>query len=171
MDPKRIIAGKKILIVDDEEDILQTLSESLQICKLDTASSFAEAKDLLEKNDYDVAILDIMGVEGFRLLQVAKDRGIPALMLTAHALTEENLKKAAEEGASYYAPKEEIRRIDTFVADVVEAKEKKKNPWVRWFESLGDFYDRKFTGPNWREKESEFWRKKLKSSLQIDNDV
>jgi DNA-binding NtrC family response regulator len=171
MDPKKIITGKKILIVDDEQDILQTLTELLQICKLDRASNFEQAKDLLKKNNYDVAILDIMGVEGFKLLRIAKDRGIPALMLTAHALTEQNLKRAAEEGASYYAPKEEISRIETFVADVIEAKEEKRNPWVRWFESLGDFYDKKFTGPNWREKESEFWKKKLRSSLQIDSDV
>ncbi|RLB32726.1 MAG: response regulator [Deltaproteobacteria bacterium] len=162
MDPKKIITGKRVLIVDDEEDVLNTLTELLEMCKIDRASSFEQAKELLETNDYDVAVLDIMGVQGIELLQIAKQRGIPALMLTAHALSEENLKKAAEEGAGYYAPKDEISNIDLFVADVIEAKEKKKNPWIRWFERLGGFYDRLFTGPNWREKEKEFWEKKLK---------
>jgi hypothetical protein len=83
-------------------------------------------------------------------------------MLTAHALTAENLKKSAEEGASYYAPKDEITNIGLFVADIIEAKQKNKNAWVKWFERLGSFYDKRFTGPNWREKEREFWDQKLK---------
>jgi DNA-binding NtrC family response regulator len=162
MDAKKIIHGKKILIVDDEKDVLDMLIELLEICKIDTAQSFEEGKRLLEENDYDVAILDIMGVKGFELLEVAKKQGTPALMLTAHALSEENLKKSAEEGASYYAPKDEMKNIDVFVADIIETKEMKKNVWARWYDRLGGFYDERFTGPNWRENQKEFWDKKLK---------
>jgi DNA-binding NtrC family response regulator len=161
MDVNKMIQGKRILIVDDEKDVLDVLVELLETCKIDTAQSFEEGKRLLEENEYDVAILDIMGVKGFDLLAVAKKQGAPALMLTAHALTEENLKKSAEEGAFYYAPKEEINKIDLFVADIIEAKEKKKNVWVKWFARLGGYYDKRFTGPNWREKEREFWDKQL----------
>jgi DNA-binding NtrC family response regulator len=132
------------------------------MCRIDTALSFEEGKQLLEQEEYDVAILDIMGVKGFELLAIANGRKIPTLMLTAHALTEENLKKSAEEGASYYAPKDEITNVGLFMADIIEAKEKKKNAWVKWFERLGSFYDNRFTGPNWREKEKEFWDEKLK---------
>jgi hypothetical protein len=102
-----------------------------------------------------------MGVRGFDLLQIANERDIPALMLTAHALTRDNLKKSAEKGASYYAPKDELHNISLFVADIIQARKQKRNVWVKWLERLGDFYDRKFTGPNWREKEKEFWDKKL----------
>lgn len=161
MDPEKIIAGKKVLIVDDEKEVLEMLLELLDVCKVDAAQSFDEAKQMLEKNTYDVAILDIMGVRGFDLLEIAKNQEIPALMLTAHALTEENLKKSAEEGAAYYAPKDEMSKIGLFVADVIEAQSKKKNAWVKWFERLGNFYDKRFAGPNWREKEKEFWEKKL----------
>jgi len=161
MDAKKKIQGKRVLIVDDEKDVLDILVDLLGMCKVDTALSFEEGKRLLEENSYDVAVLDIMGVRGFDLLDVAKKRNIPALMLTAHALSEENLKRSAEEGASYYAPKDEINRIAQFVADVIDAREKKKNPWVRWLERLGTYYDRRFTGPNWREKQKEFWEKKL----------
>ena len=167
MDTKKIIERKKILIVDDEKDVLDSLSELLDICRLDTAQSFEEGKRLLEKNTYDVAILDIMGVNGFKLLEIANERGIPALMLTAHGLSAENLKRSAEEGASYYAPKDEIGRIDRFVADIIEAREKKKNVWVKWFERLSGFYDSRFTGPNWREKDREFWDKKLKETPRL----
>ena len=83
-------------------------------------------------------------------------------MLTAHALSEENLKKSAESGASYYAPKDKIDQIDIFVADVLEAKQKNKTAWIKVLERLGNFYDRKFGGPDWREKEKEFWEKRTK---------
>lgn len=162
MDWEKMIQGKRILIVDDEKDVLDTLVELLDMCRIDTALSFEEAKRLLEEQDYDVAILDIMGVQGFDLLAVANSRKIPALMLTAHALTEENLKKSAEEGASYYAPKDEMSNIGLFVADIIEAKEKNTNVWLKWYDRLSTFFDRRFTGPNWREKQKEFWDEMMK---------
>ena len=162
MNANKLIRGRKILIVDDEQDVLEMLVELLDMCRIDTAQSYEEGKKLLERENYDVAILDIMGVKGFDLLQIANKHGIPALMLTGHALSEENLKRSAEEGAAYYAPKEKMDQIALFVTDVVEAREKNKNAWVRWLERLGGFYDKRFTGLNWREKQKEFWDEKLK---------
>jgi DNA-binding response OmpR family regulator len=107
MDPKKILRGKMVLIVDDEKDILDLLVELLSMCKIDTASTFEEAKDLLESNYYDIAVLDIMGVKGYDLLAIANEKKVPALMLTAHALSKENLKKSFQEGASYFVPKDE----------------------------------------------------------------
>ena len=167
MDVDRILKGKKILIVDDEKDVLNQLVELLDMCRVDAASSFEEGKRLLESETYDIAVLDIMGVKGMELLKIANKQNIPALMLTAHALSEESLKESAEEGASFYAPKEEINNISLFVADVLEAKEKNKNPWVKWFERLSGFYDRKFHGTNWREQEREFWEEKIKRQPDI----
>ena len=163
MDPREIISGKRVLIVDDEQDVLDTLAGLLDICKIDTATSFEEGKSLLQDNVYDIVILDIMGVKGFDLLEIAYKRGVPALMLTAHALSKENLKKSAENGASYYAPKDKMDEINLFVADVLEAKQKNKSAWIKVFERLGNFYDRKFGGPDWREKEKEFWEKRTKT--------
>jgi DNA-binding NtrC family response regulator len=159
MDPDKIIMGKKVLIVDDEPDVLETLTDLLGLCKIDAASSFEEAKDFLERYDYDVIVLDIMGVQGFELLETANRRQIPALMLTAHALTEESLSRSIKEGAAYFVPKDEMAQIATYVADVVEAREKKKNPWVRWLKRLGGSFDVIFTGPKWREQEKEFLKK------------
>jgi len=69
-----------------------------------------------------------MGVERFRLPETARQKNVPALMLTAIALNEEGLMRAAEEGASYFVPKEEIGKIDVFVADVMGAR--KNNKWI-----------------------------------------
>jgi DNA-binding response OmpR family regulator len=165
MEPEKIrnlLKGKMVLIVDDEKDVLNTLADLLEICKVDEASTFEEAKDLLEKNRYDVAILDIMGVKGYELLEIAKENNIPSLMLTAHSLSERDLKKSAELGASYYAPKEEINKIQLFVADVLETKERNESPWVRVFKRLTGYYDKQFGGTDWREKERSFWENKFR---------
>jgi DNA-binding response OmpR family regulator len=156
MEPEKMLKGKRVLIVDDEPDVLELLTELLDMCKLDPASSFEEAKELLENNYYHIAVLDIMGVQGYELLEIANKREIPALMLTAHAISEEHLKKSIQKGASFYAPKDEINNIATFVADVLEAKEKNRNVWAKWYERLSGFCDRRF-GPNWKEQDPEFW--------------
>jgi len=156
MDIEKALRGKWILVVDDEEDVRQMIYELLDMCKIDTASSYEEANALLEKNRYHAAILDIMGVRGYDLLDIATRRDIPALMLTAHALTKEHLKKSAEMGAAFYAPKDEMANIALYLADVLEARAKKQNPWAKWYERLSGFCDRRF-GKNWKDQDPDFW--------------
>ena len=161
MEPEKMLKGKRVLIVDDEPDVLELLTELLDMCKVDPASSFEEAKELLESNYYHMAVLDIMGVQGYELLQIANKREIPALMLTAHAISEEHLKKSIQKGASFYVPKDEINNIATFMADVLEAREKNKNVWAKWYERLSGFCDRRF-GPDWEDQDPEFWDSVIK---------
>ena len=40
---------------------------------------FDDAKKLLENNPYDIAILDIMGVSGYDVLELARKKDIPAM--------------------------------------------------------------------------------------------
>jgi DNA-binding NtrC family response regulator len=161
MDPERMLRGKRVLIVDDEPDVLELLTELLDMCKVDPASSFEEAKELLENNYYHVAVLDIMGVQGYELLEIATKREVPALMLTAHAISEEHLRKSIKKGASFYAPKDEISKIAIFLADVLEARDEKRNVWAKWYERLSEFCDKRF-GPNWRDQDPEFWDSVIK---------
>ena len=161
MDTEKILRGKRILIVDDEADILEFLTELLEVCKIDRASTFEEGKSLLESHYYHAAVLDIMGVRGYELLEIAKSRGIPALMLTAHALSQDSLKKSFRQGASYYVPKDEINKINVFLSDIFEAIDEKKNVIVKWYERLSGFYDRRF-GPNWKDDDPEFWDSLMK---------
>ena len=161
MDTEGILRGRSILIVDDEEDVLDFLTEALHMCHIDKASTFEEARDLLEINFYNAAVLDIMGVRGYELLDIARKKNIPSLMLTAHAISKDNLKKSFEKGAFYYVPKDEISKIDVYLADIFEALDKKKNVWAKWFERLSGFCDRRF-GPNWRDDDPEFWNSLLK---------
>lgn len=151
MKEKGLLEGKKVLIVDDEPDVLDSLEALLPMCVVAVASSFAKAKELLETRDFDLAVLDIMGVNGYELLQIAKEKHVPALMLTAHGLVPENLRKAQQEGAAYFVPKEEMARIGLFLQDVLEARQKGRSTWERWIERFEGYFDRKF-GPEWQKK-------------------
>ncbi len=149
--------GKRILVVDDEPDILTVLRELLSMCDVVTCSSFDEGKEQLESRDFDVAILDIMGVDGYGLLDIAKQRNIPAVMLTAHALTPDNLVRSIKEGALSYIPKDEITNIADFLIDVLKAREKGRDPWKRWQERLPSSYFEKRWGAAWQDADKGFW--------------
>ena len=136
MNPDKIIAGKYVLVVDDEQDILDTVEDILYMCKLDTASSFNEAERLLMENAYDIAILDIMGVDGYELLKIANIQNIPAVMLTAQASTSDNLYHLCEAGAAYYVPKVKMHELDICLVDVFQAIEEGKNSWEKGLERL-----------------------------------
>ena len=122
--PDRLI-GKKILIVDDELDVLETLEELLSVCLIDKAPSFETAVKFLNKNQYDGAIFDIMGVRGYELLRIATGKGVPVLMLTAHALSPDNLIKSIKEGAQSYVPKDNLSQIAIFLGEMIEATRQK----------------------------------------------
>lgn len=154
---ENILEGKRILIVDDEADILETLTELLDTSINDTAPSFETAKKFLDKNIYDAAVFDIMGVQGYELLKIAQQKGIPALMLTAHALSPSNLVKSIKEGASAYVPKDKIGDIDVYLADIIKAGEEGIKKQGTWFARLKEFFDEKF-GAGWKEEHKEFWQ-------------
>jgi len=147
---------KRILIVDDEPDILELLQELLSMCDVVKASSFEAAKDLLEVQYFDLAILDIMGVDGYQLLDIAKKKEVPAVMLTAHALSPEDTAKSFKGGAAYFVPKEKMSEIVTYLNDILEAREQGKGFWPRWFDRFGAYYNERF-GPDWQKKDKDFW--------------
>lgn len=151
-----ILVNKRVLLVDDEPDILETLEELLPDCITDTASSFESAVLYLKKNKYDAAILDIMGVQGYSLLEITHKLGIPSIMLTAHALTPDNLKKSIEQGADAYVPKDKLVDISQFLADVLLARQQGKKAHVTWFSLLTPMFDKLF-GEGWRKSDQEFW--------------
>lgn len=157
---KSILDGKRVLAVDDEPDVLTVLEEEIMeacpSCKFDKATSYESAVKMLESNNYDVVILDIMGVRGFDLLDLAVKRNLRVAMLTAHALSPEALKRSFEMMARAYLPKEKLGEVVPFLEDVL--KYDYKTGWKRLFEKLHGFFTERFetdwenkTGLNWRE--------------------
>ncbi len=81
-----------ILVVDDDSDICDMVSIVLKAegFAVDTAFDGKTALDLIDKNDYEVVILDIMlpvldGWEVCRRIRRGLRKGIPIIMLTAKA--------------------------------------------------------------------------------------
>ena len=154
---EKALEGKKILIVDDEPDVLDTLEEMLSMCQVVKATSFEKAREMFETQDFDMAILDIMGVDGYKLLEIANEKKVTAVMLTAHALSPEHTVKSFEGGAAYYVPKDKIANIPTYLNDILEAKQKGKRLWSRWMERMDSYYTQKF-GSDWKDKDKDFWK-------------
>jgi DNA-binding NtrC family response regulator len=161
MKGESLLEGKRVLIVDDEVDVLETLSGLLPMCDILTAASFEEADRLLQERDFDIAVLDIMGVDGYRILELVSAKDITAVMLTAHALSPEDTVKSFKKGAASYVPKEKMSQIVTYLEDVLEAKNKGKSTWGRWLERFNSYYEKVF-GPDWKDHDQEFWKKFLK---------
>lgn len=155
-----LLDGKSILAVDDELDILQvlelTILDSCPNCKIEKAANYEDAAQLLKSKDWDVVVLDIMGVRGFDLLDLAVKRNLKVAMLTAHALNPEALKRSYEMGARAYLPKEKIGEIVPFLEDVL--KYDYQTGWNRLLEKLQTFFKKRFnsdwetkSGMNWKE--------------------
>jgi len=162
-----VLYGKRMLAVDDEPDILDILCEGLDKygVKLDRALSYEAGSQLLTSFTYDLVILDIMGVRGFDLLAFAVSRDFPVVMLTAHALSPEALKRSIELGARAYVPKDEIDDIPLFLEDVLSLSY--ESAWKKLFKKLGTVFGKHF-GPDWRKSQEEFWND-FEKSLKIEH--
>lgn len=77
----------KVLIVEDERSIARliemTLARAGYACTL--ACDGMAAADLIEENEYDLALLDIMlpGLDGYDLLSYLRPLGVPVIFITA----------------------------------------------------------------------------------------
>ena len=145
-----ILKAKKILAVDDEPDVLETIEEQLEDCQIVTASSYEQARDLLLRDSFDLVLLDIMGVNGFALLEISKEKGFPAAMLTAHALSVESINKAVGLGAVSFLPKEELANLEEHVAEIFKGLAEGKSHWSKLFDRLGSFFKERL-GITWEE--------------------
>jgi CheY-like chemotaxis protein len=156
---ERLLTNQRILAVDDEPDVLalieEEITEACPNCKLDKASTYEAAVELMISWTYDLVILDIMGVQGFDLLELAVRRKFPVAMLTAHALSPEALKRSIEMGARTYLPKEKLGQIVPFLEDVLRYDN--MPGWMKLFEKLGDFFNKRF-GIGWQDEDKKFWK-------------
>jgi len=154
--PLSHLKGKRILAVDDEQDIIESIQDILDEAHVDGACDYENASRKIRKNRYDLAILDIMGVNGLKLLEETVAQNIPTVMLTAHAINPEALMASIQKGAIAYLPKETLAELDTLLNKLLAAYAEGGFPWKLLFEQLGTYFDERF-GPGWKEKDKEFW--------------
>ncbi|MHB8109961.1 MAG: response regulator [Syntrophorhabdaceae bacterium] len=151
--------GKKILAVDDEPDVLKVLEEEIvdacPNCTFDKATNFEDASRLIETKSYDIVVLDIMGVRGFDLLDMAVKKNMKVAMLTAHALSPEALKKSYDMKARAYLPKDKLGEVVPFLEDVLT--EDFQSGWTKLFQKLNAFFTERFES-DWEKKTGLTWR-------------
>ena len=100
----------KVLLVDDEEEFVKTLSERLQMRDVDSETVFdgEQAIEFVSEQQPDVLVLDLKmpGIHGIDVLRWIKSHhpSIQVIILTGHG-TESDEEKARELGAFDYLKK------------------------------------------------------------------
>ena len=161
MSIESILQDKAVLVVDDEPDVLDSIAEQLDMCRIYRAKDYEIALQLMAGFKFDIVILDVMGVRGFELLKKSVSKGFPTVMLTAHAMTPEALKESIKLGAVSFLPKEMMAELDTYLADVITGS--KKMVWKKLLDELSGYFDRQF-GSDWKERDDFF--KKFEEELK-----
>ena len=125
------MAEKKILVVDDEPDILQTLetlltSEGFLVRK---ASGGRQAIELCQSEPPDLVLTDIRmpGMDGLELIKHLKhlDREIEIIVLTGFASID-NAIEALHDGGAYDFLRKPLENLDTFFHTIHQALEKRR---------------------------------------------
>lgn len=100
----------KVLLVDDEKDFLESMSERMRLRGMDvtTSSSAKEALEAIENDVFDAVVLDIQlpEMDGMAVLKKIKTKHPEAqvILLTGHASLEKGVE-AIKIGASDYLEK------------------------------------------------------------------
>lgn len=117
---------RRILLVDDEKNILKVMSASLKKegYEVETARSGEEAAGKMETNRYSLVITDykLPGINGLDLLKELKIKNaeLPVIILTAFG-TIEKAVEAMKEGASNYLTKPlNLEELTLVVRDAME---------------------------------------------------
>ena len=128
------MTGKPILIVDDEKNILLTLSQALEVLQLetDTATHGEEALSKLRQKDFGLLLLDIRmpGMDGMEVLRQVREirPDIGVIMITAHGtvgLAVEAMKLGAIDFIQKPFSVDEIRELVFRVLDREKLDERK----------------------------------------------
>lgn len=143
-----VLKGKKILAVDDEQDVLAIIQERLEACAVTKADSYERATEILSKESFDLVLLDIMGVRGFDLLDQCREKGLPAVMLTAHAISVDSVNRAVRSGAISFLPKDELINLETHLTEIFQGLAEGRSHWRRLFDRLGPFFEERL-GLTW----------------------
>ena len=121
----------KLLIVDDEPDILATLKNALVMrnYQVECAQSGEEAISLYEADPFDLVITDVRmpGIDGVKVLKRLKqiDEHAAVIILTGYASIEDAIATLKNNGALDYLTKP-LSNIDTLYLSIERALGKRK---------------------------------------------
>ena len=123
--------NEKILVVDDEQDILEALDGILtpQGFQVRRASSGIEAIEIFKSEPFDLVITDIRmpQMDGMEVLKQVKqlDESVEVIMLTSFATMENAIMALRDDGAFDYLTKP-LEDIDNLLIPVNQALERRR---------------------------------------------
>ena len=133
----------KILLVDDEKDFVETLSERMEMRDLpsDIALDGEQALKMVEEDVPDVMVLDLKmpGIDGMEVLQKVKEAypDVQVIMLTGHG-SEKDEDEARRLGAFEYLQKP--TGVDKIIQTIKRAFKKFDDSMVAaTYAEAGDF--------------------------------
>ena len=119
---------EKVLLIDDEEEFLETLSERMEIRGMDvsTAANARNAVSALDSGDYDAIVLDLQmpDMNGIEMLKVIKKNhpDMQVILLSGQATLEAGIE-AMKLGAMDFM--EKPADIDSLTEKIKKAQAKK----------------------------------------------
>ena len=136
---------KRILIVDDDKSLLESLTEILKLegYEVDTAETGREAIEKSKDQFYNLALLDIKlpDMEGTELLTKLRD-GIPRMakvMVTGYPSTENAVKALNLEADAYITkpvkPEELLKTVERKLKEQDEADQVTEEKVAKWIET------------------------------------
>ena len=112
----------KVLLIDDELELISTLAERLEYRDIDAdiALNGNEALEKFEQNQYDLLVIDLKmpGMSGPELINKVKEKDseIPIFLMTGHGITLDG--EEIPEGIVDYLPK--TVKIDVLIQKIQE---------------------------------------------------
>jgi CheY-like chemotaxis protein len=112
-----ILAGVRVLLVEDEPIIAMTAEDMLEElgCRtVATAATLAEALDAIERSDFDIVLLDINlnGTESLPVADRLREAGRPFVVTTGYG-------SAAARGAPVVTKPYRLRDLETAMAEAL----------------------------------------------------
>ncbi|MGN6472293.1 MAG: response regulator transcription factor, partial [Mycobacteriales bacterium] len=135
-------AEARLLVVDDEPNILELLSASLRFAGFEvvTAPEGQQALKLVESFQPDLVVLDVMmpGIDGFEVMRRMRERQqlVPVLFLTARDATEDKIAGLSLGGDDYitkpFSLEEVIARIRAVLRRTQGTNVRRSTPVLRF---------------------------------------
>ncbi|MBN2241456.1 MAG: response regulator [Acidobacteria bacterium] len=117
------MSSAKVLLVDDEKEFTETLSERLRMRDLEvfTASSGPEAIDLSGQHRFDAVIVDLQmpGMDGIETLKqlLARDADQQIIVLTGHGTISRSVEALKAGAAEFFEKPIDIQKLTDVIGE------------------------------------------------------
>ena len=139
----------------DMDDLIEIIEKETDISEIPTSLPMMPVRDVVIFTDMLLPLFVGMD-KSVNAVEEAVAKGIPAVMLTAHAINPDTLMSSIRKGAISYLPKETLADLDELLEELLAAQAAGEPPWKLLFDKLGAYFDKHF-GPDWKSENQSFW--------------